>query len=149
MDECLQMLDERQECANDEILVHLVRFQLINENVHSGGFWHGGIAAMPGPLQASPSFYLHAIQSQLQSLKTKMEPYSQRYRKQGHPAPLLPVFRIPCSYLTYRNSALALLEHRFDTERVRPVQNADNFRRPLFPAAGMSLRVCRLAKVMV
>ena len=70
MDECLQILDERQECLNDETLVQQVRLQLVVEKVTLGTWDEERISA---PL----SFYLQALHAQLQEVKVKLPPQLQ------------------------------------------------------------------------
>ena len=71
MDECLQILDEKQECATDEILVQQVRLQLIVERV-TLDTW------TDKPMRAPLSFYLQALHSQFQEAKGRLTPQSQR-----------------------------------------------------------------------
>ena len=76
MDECLRILDERQECATDEILVQQVRLQLLVERV-TLDTW------TDKPMRAPLSFYLQALHSQFQEIKDKLPPHSQRTSKQS------------------------------------------------------------------
>ena len=70
MDECLQVLEESQECATDEILVQQVRLQLIVENVTLDA-WNDK------PIKTPLSFYLQALHSQFQTVKNKLPAQSQ------------------------------------------------------------------------
>ncbi|PWY70281.1 hypothetical protein BO70DRAFT_299324 [Aspergillus heteromorphus CBS 117.55] len=79
MDECLHVLSEHPECLNDEVLIHQVRLQLINEKIHLSD-WHGGLAATHEPLKAPTSLYLHAMESQLGAAQNKLSLHSQRYK---------------------------------------------------------------------
>ncbi|MCJ1399412.1 hypothetical protein MMC11_002614 [Xylographa trunciseda] len=70
MDECLQMLDDRKECVNDETLVKQVRLQLIVEKM-APGTSHD--RAMESTEQREPtSLYLGDLHTQLQSVKTSL-----------------------------------------------------------------------------
>lgn len=80
MDECLQVLDETQECHTDEILVQQVRLQMIVEKV-TLGTWYDGVIETAEHIRAPPSFYLQALHSQLQEVKNKLPPQSQRNGK--------------------------------------------------------------------
>ena len=70
MDECLQILDEQQECLTDELLVQQVRLQLIVEKVARGP-WNDVNSKAP------LTFYLQALHSQLQEIKDKLPRRSQ------------------------------------------------------------------------
>lgn len=76
MDECLQVLDERHECVNDEILVQQVRLQRIVEKVTLSTWYDGGMEAAED-IKPPPYFYLQALRSQLQEVKNKLSPQSQ------------------------------------------------------------------------
>src|SRR5271170_1606627 len=80
MDECLQMLAEKQECPTDEILVQQVRLQLIVEKVVQAP-WHDGEIENAERVRAPPAFYLKALQSQLQEVRRKLPPESLRNGK--------------------------------------------------------------------
>jgi len=73
MDECLRVLDERQEYLGDEILVQQVRLQLIVEKVNSITR-HGGAMETTERMTMPPCFYLQALYSQLQEVKSKLPP---------------------------------------------------------------------------
>ena len=75
MDECLQILDERQECATDEILVQQVRLQLLVERVNLDTW-------TDKPMRAPLSFYLQALQPQFQEAKDKIPPHLQHTSEQ-------------------------------------------------------------------
>ncbi|OJJ06457.1 hypothetical protein ASPVEDRAFT_87756 [Aspergillus versicolor CBS 583.65] len=79
MDECLQVLEEQQECLNDEILVHQVRLQMITDKLDLGPY-HGGLASTPDPIQAPPSFYLHSMHARLRKIQPSMPPNSLGYK---------------------------------------------------------------------
>lgn len=70
MDECLHIIEERQECLTDEILVQQVPLQLIVERV-TPYTWY------PEHVKAPLSFYLQALHSQFQETKDKLPPQSQ------------------------------------------------------------------------
>ena len=80
LDECLQVLDDKQECLNDEILVQQVRLQLIAEKV-TLSTWYDGAMETAEHVKAPPSFYFQALHSQLQEVKNKFPPQSQRNGK--------------------------------------------------------------------
>ena len=76
MDECLQILDEGQECATDEILVQQVRLQLLVDRV-TRDTW------TDKPMRAPLSYYLHALHLQFQEIKDSLSPQSQRNGEQS------------------------------------------------------------------
>ncbi|MCJ1386882.1 hypothetical protein MMC17_010010 [Xylographa soralifera] len=76
MDECLQMLDEREECLNDEILVQQIRLQLIVEKMALGTPHDGANESMKH--REPTSVYLEHLHSQLQSVKTNLLAGSQK-----------------------------------------------------------------------
>ncbi len=80
MGECLQVLDERQECLNDEILVQQIRLQLIVEKANQGT-WNDGATETSEHIKAPLSFYSQALHSQLQEIKNKLSPRLQRNGK--------------------------------------------------------------------
>ncbi|GLA33621.1 hypothetical protein AnigIFM63309_000454 [Aspergillus niger] len=65
LEDCLRLLEEQQECANDGILVQQVRLQLVTDRL-SLGSRYGGSASVE-PMRPSPSVYLRPMQTQLQS----------------------------------------------------------------------------------
>ena len=71
MDECLQMLDERKECLNDEILVQQVRLQKIVEKMALDTL-HDGAMQSTEHTREPPSLYLETLHSQLQHIKNKL-----------------------------------------------------------------------------
>ncbi|PWY79527.1 hypothetical protein BO94DRAFT_588109 [Aspergillus sclerotioniger CBS 115572] len=66
MDECLRLLEEQQECANDGILAQQVRLQLVMDKL-SLGRWYGGSSKSLESMRPSPTIYLRPMQTQLQS----------------------------------------------------------------------------------
>lgn len=80
MDECLQMLDERKECHDDEILVQQVRLQLIVEKMALGTLYDGAMESAEHPRGPS-SLYLETLRSQLQNSKIKLLAGPQTYGK--------------------------------------------------------------------
>ncbi|KAH7333048.1 Zn(II)2Cys6 transcription factor [Rhexocercosporidium sp. MPI-PUGE-AT-0058] len=71
MDECLQVLDERKECFNDEILVQQVRLQLITERANRALLDDGILESAKG--HTNPAFLgLEIFQSQLLSVKNDL-----------------------------------------------------------------------------
>jgi hypothetical protein len=71
MDECLQVLDERKECPNDETLVQQVRLQLIVEKMALGPF-HDTAIESPENGKGPLSVYLETVHAQLLDIKTKL-----------------------------------------------------------------------------
>jgi hypothetical protein len=71
MDECLQVLDERKECPNDEILVQQVRLQLIVEKMALGTF-HDPAIESPEHARAPLPLYLETVHAHLLDIKTKL-----------------------------------------------------------------------------
>ncbi|GFN17280.1 hypothetical protein AtubIFM55763_004275 [Aspergillus tubingensis] len=65
LEDCLRLLEEQQECANDGILVQQVRLQLVTDGLSLGSRYGGssGVESM----RPSPSVYLRPMQTQLQS----------------------------------------------------------------------------------
>jgi hypothetical protein len=74
MDQCLQVLDERQECNNDRILVQQVRLQLIIEQTQPRNGHY-----TPGFPKAPLEFYVHALQSRLEEIKKRLDSNSDQY----------------------------------------------------------------------
>ncbi|RDW65074.1 hypothetical protein BP6252_10725 [Coleophoma cylindrospora] len=71
MDECLEMLEERKECLNDEILVEQVRLQLMVETMRPGILPHSALERT-GHTGSQPSLYLHPLYSKLYEMKTNL-----------------------------------------------------------------------------
>ena len=70
MDECLRAIAESGN-AEDDLLAHQVRLQLISERVmhalwNDGGIEHGESS------KATPTFYLKALQNQLKQFKRSL-----------------------------------------------------------------------------
>jgi len=74
LDECLEVLNEKHESPIDDILVQQVRMQLIVEKV-TWGPWNDGAIKTAEHSNVPLCFYLNALQSQLQEVKTKIPPY--------------------------------------------------------------------------
>lgn len=68
MEQCLQLLDENTECENDHILVQQVRLQLIVEQTRPKNEHY-----IPGLTKAPLEFYVHALQSQLDEIKKRLD----------------------------------------------------------------------------
>ncbi|KAL4862495.1 hypothetical protein BDV12DRAFT_190377 [Aspergillus spectabilis] len=79
MDECLQSLEEREECPYDAILAQQVRLQLITDKLNSGPY-HGSLTATPNPIQAPPAFYLHSMHMQLRDAQARITPESPHHK---------------------------------------------------------------------
>jgi len=77
MDECLQMLAQKQECPTDEILVQQVKLQLIMEKVGQTPWYDKDIEHAEFG-RAPRAFYLMALQSQLQEVRRKIPSELQR-----------------------------------------------------------------------
>lgn len=71
MDECLQALDERKECLNDEILVQQVRLQLLIEKTALSTLHDGAMKSAEHTREPS-SLYSESIHSQLQDIKIEL-----------------------------------------------------------------------------
>jgi hypothetical protein len=71
MDESLQMLGQRKECYNDEILVQQVRLQLIVEQMARGTLHDGAMESIEHAREPL-SLCLRTAHSQLQDIKTKL-----------------------------------------------------------------------------
>ncbi|KAI4285158.1 MAG: hypothetical protein L6R35_004724 [Caloplaca aegaea] len=74
LDECLEVLNEKHESPIDDILVQQVRMQLIVEKVTRGP-WNDGAIKTAEHSNVPLCFYLNALQSQLQEVKSKIPPY--------------------------------------------------------------------------
>jgi hypothetical protein len=68
MDECLQTLSANPESPNDKTLVQQVRLQLIVEKV---SHWQEEITENTEHTRAPPSFYIQALKSQVQEIRTQ------------------------------------------------------------------------------
>ncbi len=67
------MLAENKEYPTDTLLVQLVKLQLIVERVDQGP-WHEEHNDSTGSIRAPPTFYLKALQMELQDFKVKVPP---------------------------------------------------------------------------
>ena len=67
------VLAEEKEQPSDALLTDLVRLQLIVERVGRAP-WHEGQSDATGSTRAPSSFYLKALQAQLQDFRTKLCP---------------------------------------------------------------------------
>ena len=76
MDDCLQVLDDRQECLTDQILVQQVRLQLVIEKM-ALGICNDEALEIDEHKKAPFSFYLQALHSQLREFKNKLSPQLQ------------------------------------------------------------------------
>ena len=70
MDECLQTLEETKEHSTDALLIQQVKFQLLVERVSHGPWQDGAMDSLD--TKGLPAFYLKALQSQLDDLKSKV-----------------------------------------------------------------------------
>ena len=73
MDECMTVLVEEKEQRSDALLTDLVRLQLIVERVGRAP-WYEGQNYATGSTRAPLTFYLKALQAQLQDFRTKICP---------------------------------------------------------------------------
>lgn len=80
LDECLQMLAEKQEYPADTFLVHQVKLQLIVEKV-SQAPWHDGLVDSIDSMKVPPAFYLKALRAQLRDFKQNIPPELQQNGK--------------------------------------------------------------------
>jgi hypothetical protein len=71
MNECLHVLDEGKQCPNDEILVQLVRLQLIAEKTNLSTVYDEALESIEHGSE-SPSLYPETFRSQLQDIKTDL-----------------------------------------------------------------------------
>lgn len=67
------MLHDRRECADDEMLVHQVRVQLIDKKVAAAA-WNDVSLEIAGTSKPPLSFFLQALRSQLQRIKSSCTP---------------------------------------------------------------------------
>lgn len=80
LDECVAVLAENEELPTDTLLVHLIKLQLIVEEVGRAP-WHEGYGDATDSARAPPTFYLKALQAQLHDFKAKIPPGIQRNGK--------------------------------------------------------------------
>lgn len=73
LDECMTVLAEEKDQPSDELLINLVRLQLIVEKVGRAP-WHEGQNDATGSTRAPTTFYLKALQAQLQDFRMKLCP---------------------------------------------------------------------------
>ncbi len=71
LDECVAVLADNKELPTDTLLVHLVKLQLIVEEVGRAP-WHEGYGDATRSARAPPTFYLKALQAQLHDFKAKI-----------------------------------------------------------------------------
>ena len=71
MDECVTVLAENKALPSDAILIHLVKLQLIVENVGQAPR-HEGYDDTTASTRAPPEFYLMALRAQSQDLKIRI-----------------------------------------------------------------------------
>ncbi|RAL14436.1 Zn(II)2Cys6 transcription factor [Aspergillus homomorphus CBS 101889] len=91
LEECLKALSQHPECLNDEVLVHQVRYQLVNEQ-KSPSHASSNTELHPFPLPPATnlydntslnppiSTYLHALNTHLHSAQAKIPPQTQQYK---------------------------------------------------------------------
>ena len=71
MDECLQVLSRQPDCAGDKVLVTIVKTQLLADQMNRASWqFRDGTA---------PPFYISALRSQLQSIKSETPPEVETY----------------------------------------------------------------------
>lgn len=80
MDECIAVLAANKEQSTDTLLIHLVKLQLIVEKIGQAP-WHEGCEDATGSVRAPPTFYLKALQAQLQDYRANIPPDIQGNRK--------------------------------------------------------------------
>lgn len=80
MDECLQILDERKEHLNDEILIQQVRLQLIAEKMALCSLHEGVVESVNQKIE-HPTIHLESLQSQLRDIETELLARPQTERK--------------------------------------------------------------------
>lgn len=98
LDECVTVLAETGEHPSDILLIQLVKLQLISEKVGQAP-WNDGYGDATGSTAAAPTFYLKALQAQLQDLKVKIPHEIQRNSKK----------HLTSSYQTLTNNVTDLL----------------------------------------
>ena len=80
MDECIAVLAEKKEQSTDTLLIYLVKLQLMVEKIGQAP-WHEGCEDATSSVRAPPTFYLKALQAQLQDYKANIPPEIQGNRK--------------------------------------------------------------------
>lgn len=70
MDECLQIIDERDECPNDKILVEQVRLQLVVEKASLNMSYDGVLGTSEH--EGSLSLHFEGLHSRLQCLQGRL-----------------------------------------------------------------------------
>ena len=88
LEECVQVLQEQAECPEDEILVQQVRLQQLVEKVNQS-MSHDGALDAATHTKVPPAFYIQALHTQLQEIKSKFSPPAQQDGK--NPTQALPL----------------------------------------------------------
>lgn len=104
MDECIAVLAEEKEQPTDTLLIHLVKSQIIIEKIGQAP-WHEECGSITGSVRAPPTFYLKALQAQLQDCKANVPPDIQGNRKKLSET-VLSDFTYRCSYRRVTLAAL-------------------------------------------
>lgn len=73
LDECVAVLAEKKEYPTDILLIHLVKSQIIAEKAGQAP-WHEEQSEVSGSTKAPSTFYLKALQAQLQDFKVNIAP---------------------------------------------------------------------------
>lgn len=80
MEDCLRELEIRKEHPNDELLVQLVRVQLVIERA-SLAVWFDTSIEREAAMRAPPTLYAAAMLKQLEELETRMSETTRQNRE--------------------------------------------------------------------
>lgn len=129
MDECIAVLAEKKEQSTDTLLIYLVKLQLIVEKIAQAP-WHEGCEDAIDSVRAPPTFYLKALQAQLQDCKANIPPEIQGNRK-NISGTILPdtTHNLPTGVLLLHLYSTEVKAHEVAFLKTPPVVNSPGFQR--------------------
>lgn len=133
LDECLTVLAENKEHPSDALLVQLVKLQIIVERVGQAP-WHDEHGNAAGLARAPPTFYLKALQAQLQDFKSQIPTEIQKNGNSTSQSILPDAYKWP-----YRSITLTALQYRAENTRDRPLESSNRIDWPRHSEARFSL----------
>ncbi|PYH86503.1 hypothetical protein BO82DRAFT_325667 [Aspergillus uvarum CBS 121591] len=80
LEECLETLTQHPDTPNDEVLVHQVRYQHVNDQLNQNHPENPNPLQAPIPCPIPLPTYQHALTTYLQSAQTKFPPHTQEYK---------------------------------------------------------------------
>ena len=80
LEDCLLELDKNQEWPGDELLVHMVKMQLVIEKA-TLHHWYGTVMEPTDHARTPPTFYVQALRAQLKEVWATFPPRSQEARE--------------------------------------------------------------------